>query len=237
MEPAGLTVGVLALAGLFNNAVDCFEYVQVGRNFKKDFTTSILRLDNAQLRLSRWGQAVGFGGDLSNAQELNTTFGSRENADKVEERMKQIIELFVDAEVVSNKLESRSPSTTTALQRYNPQTDLAPDMLALHNKMRELSIERKNKTTLKQKMRWALYEEKHFRRLIEDVISLVDDLVELFPAQPAQKQLCEAEASQLNSDATRPVLEEIAKEQDHLLATTIERLYKAQVSSSSTGTR
>lgn len=29
MEPAGLTVDVLAIAGLFNNAVDCFEYVQV----------------------------------------------------------------------------------------------------------------------------------------------------------------------------------------------------------------
>jgi len=119
MEPAGLTVGVLALAGLFNNAVDCFEYVQVGRNFKKDFTTSNLRLDNAQLRLSRWGQAVGFSGDLSNAQELNTTFGSSNNASKVKERLEQIIDLFVDAEALSNKLESRSPSTTTALQRWH----------------------------------------------------------------------------------------------------------------------
>jgi hypothetical protein len=35
MEVGGLTVGVLALAGLFNNAVDCFEYVQLGRNFGK----------------------------------------------------------------------------------------------------------------------------------------------------------------------------------------------------------
>jgi Prion-inhibition and propagation len=32
MEPVGLTVGVIALAGLFNNAVDSFEYIQLGWN-------------------------------------------------------------------------------------------------------------------------------------------------------------------------------------------------------------
>jgi hypothetical protein len=37
MEPTGLAVGIIALAGLFNDAVDCFEYVQLGRNFGKNF--------------------------------------------------------------------------------------------------------------------------------------------------------------------------------------------------------
>jgi len=131
MEPASLTVGVLALAVLFNNAVDCFAYVQIGRNIKQDFTGSILRLDNTQLRLSRWGQAIGLGGDLSNVKELNSIFNSSDDAGKVKERLEQIIELFVDAEATSSKLESRSPSTTTALQPYNPQTDLAPNINAL----------------------------------------------------------------------------------------------------------
>jgi hypothetical protein len=31
-ELAGLAVGLLALVGLFNNAVDCFSYIQAGRN-------------------------------------------------------------------------------------------------------------------------------------------------------------------------------------------------------------
>jgi hypothetical protein len=53
MEPVGLTVGVIALAGLFNNAVDSFEYIQLRRNFGEDFQTSLLKLDNARLRLSR----------------------------------------------------------------------------------------------------------------------------------------------------------------------------------------
>ncbi|KAF2190296.1 hypothetical protein K469DRAFT_27243 [Zopfia rhizophila CBS 207.26] len=38
--------------------------------------------------------------------------------------------------------------------------------------MRQLSIERQNRTGLRQKAKWALHEEKRFRRLIE-VIELV----------------------------------------------------------------
>lgn len=53
MESAGLAVGVFAIAGLFNNAVDCMDYVQIGRAFQEDFATSVLKLDDTRLRLSR----------------------------------------------------------------------------------------------------------------------------------------------------------------------------------------
>ena len=76
MEPAGLTVGVLALAGLFNNTVDCFEYVQIGRCFGQSYQTSLLKLDNAKLRLSRWGQSIGLSGELGGVQSLPQTLGS-----------------------------------------------------------------------------------------------------------------------------------------------------------------
>jgi len=59
MEAAGLTVGVVALAGLFNNAVDCFDYVQAGRSFGKNSQICLTKLSNAQLRVSRWGESVG----------------------------------------------------------------------------------------------------------------------------------------------------------------------------------
>ena len=55
MEPAGLAVDALAIAGLFNNALDYFEYVQIGRNFGQGYQISLLKLDTARLRLSRWG--------------------------------------------------------------------------------------------------------------------------------------------------------------------------------------
>ena len=64
MEPAGLAIRVLAIASLFNNAVDYFEYVQIGRNFGQGYQIGLLELDGVRLRLSRWGQSVGLSHDL-----------------------------------------------------------------------------------------------------------------------------------------------------------------------------
>ena len=52
-EAAGLIVGVVALASLFNNTVKCFKFVQLSRTFRKDFQTSQLKLNSARLRLSQ----------------------------------------------------------------------------------------------------------------------------------------------------------------------------------------
>src|SRR3954452_10528420 len=57
-EAAGLVVGAVSVAGLFTNCVDCFEYVQMGRNFGKNYQRSLLRVDVVKLRLSRWAEVV-----------------------------------------------------------------------------------------------------------------------------------------------------------------------------------
>lgn len=55
-------IGALGLASPFNNAVDWFEHVYVARNCASRLQTHMLKLDNAQLRLTRWGDAVGLSG-------------------------------------------------------------------------------------------------------------------------------------------------------------------------------
>ena len=63
-----------------------------------------------------------------------------------------------------------------------------------------------------------MYEEKRFRRLIEDVIELVNDLMELFPAsRTLQQQLYETEVSAISTNEGISVLREIAAEQDKAL--------------------
>jgi len=49
-EAVGLAFGVL---GAFTDAIRCFEYIQLARNFDQDYQTAILKLDVARLRLSR----------------------------------------------------------------------------------------------------------------------------------------------------------------------------------------
>ena len=65
LEPVGLKIGIAGLAGAFTACVDCFEYIQLGRQFGQDYGNCLLKLDVAKLRLSRWGVAMGLGPELT----------------------------------------------------------------------------------------------------------------------------------------------------------------------------
>ncbi|KAF2807494.1 uncharacterized protein BDZ99DRAFT_465355 [Mytilinidion resinicola] len=217
-EPAGLAVSVLALATLFNTTVECFEFIQLGRNFGKDFQTSQLKLDNARLRLSRWGASLGLGDNPQDIQSLDERFGSRQNTDQAKALLGQILALFDEAEGVSQKYKTRTKAGDSSLAVFDPQTDLEPTNADLHRKMRQLSIDRQNRTSLVGKAKWALYEEKRFRRLLEDVIELVGNLVELFPASQAlQQRLCQKEVAAIGTNGGISMLQEIAAQQDKAL--------------------
>jgi hypothetical protein len=217
-EAAGLVVGVVALAGLFNNTVECFEFVQLGRAFGKDFQTSQLKLDNARLRLSRWGKSLSLEDDVRDTVSLQQRFGSEANVKHAEALLGQIVELFADAEGVSNKYRSRAEPQDGSLAVYDPQSDMDPAMAKLHEKMRQLAIERQNRSGVRHKAKWALYQEKQFRRLIEDITELVSDLDDLFPVtQQSQRDLCDIEVSIIGEGEGMSVLREIAADQDKLL--------------------
>jgi Skp family chaperone for outer membrane proteins len=217
-EAAGLVVGVVALAGLFNNTVECFEFVQLGRTFGKDFQTSQLKLDSARLRLSRWGKSLGLDNDAPDTLSLQGRVGSEANVKHAEALLGQIVELFADAEGVSKRYRGRAEGQDGSLAVYDPQTDLDPAMAKIHEKMRQLATERQNRSGVRQKAKWALYQEKQFRRLIEDITELVNDLDSLFPAtQQSQRELCNIEVSAIGEGQDISVLKEIAAAQDKLL--------------------
>jgi hypothetical protein len=191
----------------------------------------LLKLDNARLRLSRWGEAVRLDGEAANVQSLEPTALSAEDVPTVERLLGQILELFADAEGVSAESKSCAVAGDSSLMVPDAQTDLDPVHQTLHEKMRNLSIRRQNRTPLLQKVKWALYQKKHFKRLIEDVIGLVNALVETFPAvRQAQRDLCTVEASEIGTNEAIPVLENIAASQGQELQVAISTVLKSNVS-------
>ena len=79
MEAVRLTWSVATVTTLFQTAVDCSEYIQLGKAFSSDLQTCYLRLDSIQLRLSRWGEAVGLGVETVSAEPLENASLSSEN--------------------------------------------------------------------------------------------------------------------------------------------------------------
>ncbi|KAI7282848.1 hypothetical protein KC345_g3274 [Hortaea werneckii] len=57
-EAAGLAVGVIALASLFNTCLELFEYIEAGRDFLYDFDLACTKICALHRRLQIWGSVV-----------------------------------------------------------------------------------------------------------------------------------------------------------------------------------
>jgi hypothetical protein len=168
---------------------------------------------------------------MKDVKSLQQTLGSAQDVHKAKGILGQVLELFADAEGVSTKFKSRAEADDTNLLVYDTQADLDPVMASLHQKMRTLSIKRQNHSELRQKAKWALYEEKHFKRLIEDITDLVNDLVDLFPAaQASRRELCQTEVSEFDTGESLRVLKDIVAGQDKYLEAAISKAVENRVS-------
>lgn len=59
VEPISLSIGVVALASLFSTCVECFDLLDAGRGFERDYELLIIQLQLEKTRLLDWGQSVG----------------------------------------------------------------------------------------------------------------------------------------------------------------------------------
>jgi hypothetical protein len=150
-EPAGLAVGVFALLGLFNNAVDCFNYVQAGRSLGASYVTCQIKLSNAQLRLTRWGEAVGLPHDIQDESQLDHD-ALTQNFDEVKVRrakirVSHIIQLFAEAESVSQKYKPHVSMPDAGVHSEDDR-----EALELAEQVRSMSLKRKNKNSLESEV-------------------------------------------------------------------------------------
>ncbi|KAI7247501.1 hypothetical protein KC343_g6623 [Hortaea werneckii] len=236
-EPAGLAVGVFALVGLFNNAVDCFNYVQAGRNLGASYVTCQIKLSNAQLRFTRWGEAVGLPRDVQDESQLDQD-ALAHNFDetkvrKAKTRISHIIQLFAEAENVSRKYRSQDRGLDGGAGSEDDRK-----ALELADQVRNMSLERKGKNTFLQKASWALYRADAFKDLLSDVADEVKNLEELFPAVETTRQhLADKEVDSLSTSTQLGLLKEAAvseEVQDQFLAAALERKLTQTTSGSTT---
>lgn len=213
-EPFGIVTGALSIAALFNNCVDCFEYIQLGRNFGRDYQTSQLKLDIAEVRLTRWGQSVKVYEDTNFAQvkQGNGTYIS------AKEILEQLLMLFWAAQKVSERYKNKISTSPEDMTLVDSTNDLDATFLGLHNRMRDLSLRRQKKAGLRQKTIWALHDGKKFATLVGQIIDFIKELEELFPATAARQSLAIREVEEVDDTPSLQALKEAAANVDELLA-------------------
>ncbi len=215
-EVAGLIIGSMALTGLFNNCVDTFQRIQLGRNFGKDYETSLIKLDVVKLRFTRWGELMTMR-DGAESQGLRSAASPQEE-DVAERLLGQILEVFERARQASRTSQIIGKPDSLIVETRPLSGNLAALHDHLQSKMHQRCGERQKKTTLPAKVKWALFRKSHFDGLIDDLTELVDALLVTFPApEESQRQLCAAEVSDIEKGECLEALKQIAHGSDKLL--------------------
>ncbi|KFX89984.1 hypothetical protein V490_06715 [Pseudogymnoascus sp. VKM F-3557] len=216
-EPFGIFAGAVSIASAFTACVDCFEYIQLGRHFGRDFQTNLITLDCARLRLTRWGTAVDVYGDAKLGHPEATTA----EIQTAKDTMFQILALFADTDNISKKyrLDARSSDN---LPTYLP-SDMVGRITALHNKMRELAIKRQNGSTFLKATSWAIHDRSELKQLTDEVVVLIDNLEKLFPGAAGRARLVEQEVKEIPNPQDLQLIAKCAEGVDSLLEDTAKK--------------
>lgn len=218
-EPFGIVAGAMSIAAIFTSCVDCFERIQFGRHFGRDFQTKQLMLNCVRLRLTRWGESVQIYDDVP---KLGSQHASPANIQFVKDALLQILVLFADSESISKKYKLTAKPGED-LSAYSTG-DMDPQMMVLHNKTEALAIQRQKKGRFLKRAGWALYHRSALTDLLDQIVPLIDNMESLFPAPQVQDTLVQQEAAEIGDRQSLELIEEATAGVDSLLQRTVKEI-------------
>ncbi|KAI1264928.1 heterokaryon incompatibility protein s [Xylariaceae sp. FL1019] len=193
-EPFSVVSGALGIAALF---------------------TKCIMLDTLNLRLSRWGDAVGIY-DKPYFRDSQTTDPYAQQAGAI---LAQIEQLFGKIEEASKRyILGKSKKELEVLKIEN--LDLVNRNV--HNKLLDASIWYRQKcTSIVKKTKWALYDNKNFEKLVRHVTELTEQLEKVWPKDdldPILMNMARMEIEEITDAPSLEVLSEVATDTDSLLS-------------------
>lgn len=210
-EIFGVVASALSVAALFNNCIDCFEYIQLGRHFSRDFQRCQLKLDIAKTRMGRWGQAVGINED----GRFATAAPDDKTGQLVRAVVEEIISLFQAIQKSSKRYEITATHGDLAVLADG---DMMPVARGLHRRLADVARQRQQQTSLIKKARWALYDGKNLDKLVDNISEFIDELEKLVPAEMVRQQLVELEIEEVNDEPSLMALQEASDGTDTMLS-------------------
>lgn len=104
MEPVGLAVGIVGLAGLFTSCLEVINKVQLYRTFSTDSQDLNAQLTGHKLRFQRWGQHAGFDQQGQLRVDHHQALNDDNVVQAVEGLLRIITRIFQEEDARANKL-------------------------------------------------------------------------------------------------------------------------------------
>ncbi|KAF5563630.1 HETS [Fusarium phyllophilum] len=211
-EIFGTVAGAVSIAGLFNNCVDCFNYIQIAKHFGQDFSRYQLRLDVAKCRLARWEASI----DINNDRRFSFTEPADPTVVLARGILEEIVARFEAAYEVSRHYETRTEEQGLSICT---EADLGAVSQRVHSRFDVFTKQWFKSLGLIKKTGWALYDKSYMGRMIDDVIASIEDLEKVFPGTPqVASQLVEMEIEEINDEQELEVIHDAAEGLDPMLS-------------------
>ena len=181
MEPIGLAVGIAGLTGLFSTCIDCFNIVQQGRYFGRDYWILEAKYANQRLRLQTWGRACGI------ADACNRTAAVPWNEDvrlAVETTLQRMAGLLQDHKTLHSRYGlsmaqsefcKTTPSTIFGTLASKLQAR-ASSLVRAHTDVAVPWPSLQRRPALPTAIRWAVNDKTKFADLVQHLKDFNDDL-------------------------------------------------------------
>lgn len=164
MEPVGLALGVVGLAGLFSTCLDAVERFESWRNFKGDSRLVQTLVQGQKLRLKRWGHAVGI--------DLGVVSARHHHALDDPQMLAMIRMDLLEIQSICTNVDSKLPNAIDAKvekvhgleSSATPRSSVFPD-------------------SKRRRMKWALGDKAKFTTQTQTLASLVQNLHDLVPVE------------------------------------------------------
>ncbi|KAI8163098.1 hypothetical protein K4K49_001487 [Colletotrichum sp. SAR 10_70] len=208
-EAFGIVSGAMSVAAIFSSCMECFTYIQQGRNFEQDYQNKLIALSLLHVRFSRWGYAVGIDSDVPNPDitPFEETEKTLQNA--IKNTLQAILLLFDKFEKKSRKLSSSpSPPSTPTSTKTRAATDIEQSPLsALADTTQEIAESRVKKPGILKRVSWALYEKESLEEIIGEISGFLHQLESLKPAQDVRNRLIEEDFNRIRKLVSFEVLD------------------------------
>lgn len=182
-EVAGLVIGAISLASLFDSVVNNFDRVQVGREFNETRQRYLLQLEVLKLRLHRWRDAV------SKLLEVGDPAVKQADGNLVKRHLSDIQSLFKKEEELSKPYKV---TTNKAEDEESKKDWLVKSLQCLSRKHCA------DAPSVRSQVRWAIRGKKEFEGLVADVSVQVSNLEQIIPTHEMERRLNQMRSEDAN---------------------------------------
>ena len=196
-EVVGLATGIISLASLFTTCVDCFEYYKAAKDCPRRLRMLLVKLDFEKTRLLLWANNIGLVSTDSDSRDS----GIEQHEELIRRGLEEIMDLLAEASEMSERYGVKKRLLEDGVTE---EEDLRTDVVS-HNSMslfrtsyrrfrgQNPSVaELERRTSLSDRIRWAVTDKGKFEGLIISLREFVDNLYLLVPVdRQVQNRLVE----------------------------------------------